>query len=552
MGHAGGHDSGMKSRRPLSSLDVPLTGHGPGPRTPCSAAARVVPAGRRFAASTLVMAVLALSAGAPAAGAGAEAAGEPAALLSPRQGVRWAPQTQVLGFTPLAADADDTVNPLRGYHRWRGQEVVPQSTPSPDAYQRYAWRDLEPELGRYDFTKVLADAATARSQGRRLALRVRSMLGYDDGQVYLPRDLVAHPSCSAGCGWWADADPGNPQQTYVPDWNDPFVHERMRLLLQALGQALGTSPLAWVDVGLYGQWGEWTLSSKIDYALAPGGIAPITNDSKRAIAEAHFAAMPDRPFVMFALKGNFDTLDWALNRQTVTHRPVGLRIDCLAKSGFMNQWTDHPELWSQLQNQWQRAPFVAEFCPFDSGDALTNAATALQQVRDFRITSVSNGNLAPSVSNTALKWASFTAQEQATLLQIGREAGHRLMLDRASYTLSRNGALALSTDWRNPGRAPVYESWEVTLELLDDTGAVRQSTVLPIALSTVGADNASLGTRTSIALNNQLPAGRYLARLVIRDPLQRSAPADARAPLRLAIAERQADGGVVLGTWVKR
>jgi hypothetical protein len=106
----------------------------------------------------------------------------------------------------------------------------------------------------------------------------------------------------------------------------------------------------------------------------------------------------------------------------------------------------------------------------------------------------------------------------------------------------------VSTDWRNPGRTPVYESWEVTLELVDDTGAVRQSAVLPIALSAVGADNASLGTRTSIALNNQLPAGRYLARLVIRDPLQRSAPADARAPLRLAIAERQADGSITLGT----
>lgn len=508
--------------------------------------------GRRALAAGLAGAVLSMCGVLPAARAADEGQVAATALLSPRLAVRWVPQSQVLGFTALAADADDTVNPLRGYHRWRGQEVVPQSMPSPDVYQRYAWRDLEPELGRYDFSKVLADVSAARSQGRRLALRVRSMLGYDDGQVYVPRDLVAHPSCSAGCGWWADADPGNSQQTYVPDWNDPFVHERMRLLLQALGQALGTLPLAWVDVGLYGQWGEWTLSSKINYALAPGGIAPITNDSKRAIAEAHFTAMPDRPFVMFALKGNFDTLDWALNRQTVTSRPVGLRIDCLAKSGFMNQWTDHPELWSQLQNQWQRAPFVAEFCPFDSGDAVTNAATALQQVRDFRITSVSNGNLAPSVSNTALKWASFTAQEQATLLQVGREAGHRLMLDRASYTLSRNGSLAVSTDWRNPGRAPVYEGWEVTLELVDDTGAIRQSAVLPIALASVGADNASLGTRTSIALNNQLPAGRYLARLVIRDPLQRSAPADARAPLRLAIAERQADGSVILGTLVKR
>jgi hypothetical protein len=325
----------MKSCNPLSSSDVQAVCR-PGPRSRHGATLPGL-AGRRSAVSTVVLVGLALSAVASTAWAAADAAGEPAALLSHRQGVRWAPQSQALGFTALAANADDTVNPLRGYHRWRGQEVVPQSAASSDAYQRYAWRDLEPELGRYDFSKVLADAATARSQARRLALRVRSMLGYDDGQVYVPRDLVAHPSCSAGCGWWADADPGNPQQTFVPDWNDPFVQERMRLLLQALGQALGTLPLAWIDVGLYGQWGEWTLSSKINYALAPGGIGPITDVSKRAIAEAHFAAMPDRPFVMFALKGNVDTLDWALNRQTVTHRPVGLRIDCLAKSGFMNQ-----------------------------------------------------------------------------------------------------------------------------------------------------------------------------------------------------------------------
>lgn len=52
----------------------------------------------------------------------------------------------------------------------------------------------------------------------------------------------------------------------------------------------------------------------------------------------------------------------------------------------MNQWTHHPTEWATPQNVWKTAaPFVAEYCPFLSGNVVDSALGAQQQVREFHI-----------------------------------------------------------------------------------------------------------------------------------------------------------------------
>ncbi|MDF3036569.1 MAG: hypothetical protein K0S28_1843 [Paucimonas sp.] len=447
-------------------------------------------------------------------------------------------------YTEIQVAADDTVNPMRGYYRWRTQEKVPQSVPAMDAYQRYYWRNLETARGQYNFSSIINDLQAAKSQGRKFAFRVRMMAGYDDNQLYLPDYVVNNTNCQHGCGWWADSDPNAAGLTFVPDWNDPYLIQRARALLTALAQAIGTDPgIAWIDVGMYGQYGEWALRSNL-YANAPAGITVVTDANKREYAKMHFDAFPSRQFVMFALYSNRDALSYALSGQSITAKPVGLRVDCLGRAGFFDQWTNHAADWEAFKNQWQKAPFVGEFCSFESGDASTNSATARQQAAAYHISLIGNGNFAPSVSETQ-SWGTLTPQEQNDLLMLGREAGYRYSVTNSHVDFTSTGKLTFTATVRNNGNAPAYEAWTVQAELVNSQGGISWKASLPLNLGTLLGEGVSQSVQGTWTLPN-LPSGTYTLRLVARDPN------NVRPMLKWTIGERSGDGGLNVVTLRRR
>jgi hypothetical protein len=474
----------------------------------------------------------------------------PGAAAAPKPGWESVSETRFYTATPVAAD--DTVNPLRGYHRWQNQELVPQAASALDAFRRYYWRDLESAEGQYNFAPILNDMAAARQSGRKFAFRLRMMAGYDDDQHYGPAYLVGNARCAAGCGFWADADPADPGLTWIPDWNDPYLLSRARALLTALASAIGpTDALAWIDVGLYGQYGEWALRSSV-YVNPPPGIGPVTPANKREYAKMHFEAFPSQQFVMFVPYSNKDALTYGLLEQTITSKPVGLRVDCLAQDGYFKQWSDRPDAeWAPFSEQWRRAPFIAEFCPFNSGEAPDGPATARLQAATYHISSIGNANFALSLPD-AERWASFNAQEQNDLLMLGRESGYRYSVDKTSVTLSAGGQINVAATIANRGSAPSYERWHVRLELVNGAGAVVWNGLLPAALGNLHGGNVSQVVQGSWLLP-ALPGGTYALRLVAREapsPVPGTAPL--RPPLKWTVNERGADGGVTLRTLRRR
>jgi hypothetical protein len=450
----------------------------------------------------------------------------------------------------IALASDDTVNPLRGYYRWQNQELIPQAEPARDSYRRYHWRDLEPVAGQYDFSALLADRNAARDSGRKFAFRLRMMAGYDDDTLYVPAWLPNHASCLAGCGFWADTDAADPGLTFIPDWNDPFLQDRARALLQALATALGgDADLAWIDVGLYGQYGEWALRSSA-YTAPPPGITAATNQTKREFAKMHFEAFPHAQHVMFVPYSNKDALTYGLLEQSITSLPVGLRVDCLSRFGYFDQWSNRPAEWAAFANQWQRAPFVGEFCPFSTGHATDNPATARQQVAAYHISTIGNGNFATSLPD-AQRWGSLTAAEQDDLLMLGREAGYRLAVSQSSVTLGKNGSLTVAATFANHGNAPTYEPWTVRVDLVDAQGAVKWTGVLPNTLGALTGAGSTQQASKSWMLPS-LPPGTYKLRLVARDSRQPFNPAYYRPVLKWVNTQRDADGGLTLATVRRR
>ncbi|KRD27283.1 hypothetical protein ASE39_03070 [Acidovorax sp. Root267] len=459
-------------------------------------------------------------------------------------------------LTPLAIASDLTPNPGRGYYQWRsdpGDVPLAQSAPPQAAYQRYLWKDLEGNTpGQYNLGNLVAARDAARAAGRQFAFRIQAMRGYGTNTLDVPTYLhgagTAQPQCSApnpACVWTAPMPAPTPPApalppTLVPNWNHPYVLERMQALLQAVATALGdTSDLAWIDVGLYGQYGEWAMNTtNVVYATAPPGITPASNATKRSLAQMHFDSFPNAQHAMLIPHANLDTLQYAFFQQTTTALPVGLRWDCLAQDGFMKQWTDRPSDWAQISDRWKTAPWIAEFCPFGPGDTKTNAATALQQVRDFHVSAVGNGNLnAP--------WSSFTGTEQADLAAVGREAGYRFALGPITVTTPTPSTVQVQARVDNTGNAPLYTPWQLQAQLRDGAGQVVASREL---LSAAQARAILPGQPAQINTTWTLPsppAGNYTVHLAwVRQPTLAGLP----QTLRWNMSGTEADGSARLAT----
>lgn len=472
----------------------------------------------------------------------------PAALSSVSTSVNGAVAPQVWAvesgasrtYAELPLASDDTMNPMRGYHRWFDREQVPQASPSQVSYTRIAWKDLESAQDVYDFSSVVEKASAARAAGRKFAFRIRMMQGYGDNTLYVPAYLYRNVACAHNCGFWSPSEVAS-SRTFIPDWNDPWLQARARKLLTELRTALATTgvEIAWIDIGLFGQYGEWYLDSRLySAATSTGGVTLISESSKQAFARMHMEVFPNEQLVAFALWAQRGMLGWALT-QTLNSRPLGLRVDCLGRDWVLGEWDKNPSDFALIRDQWKKAPFVAELCSPDKDKNVVDLAMARDQIARFHISTVGNGNFGNSVSDINQRWGVMTPAEQASLRMMGRESGYRYVVNDSSVSADGAGGLRIRATVRNAGNAPSYENWQVAAELVDGTGHVVASQPagvdLKASLGACSAQSIDMSWAPSVASD-----GRYTLRLVARHaswPL-----------LRWATEGRDSDGGLTLAT----
>jgi hypothetical protein len=419
---------------------------------------------------------------------------------------------------------------------------VPQLGPAHDEYRRYTWRELEAGEGDYSGIdrRLEADIQAAAAAGRKYAFRVRAMRGLGAGRN-VPDDLTAR-------GWWLDGE------TFVPDWNDPVFLDRFRALMAELGRRYDRDPrIAWIDIGGYGLFGEWHVFG-VDYSRAPAGIARATTASLIHIVDSHTNAFPDQRLVM--LVGGEDIAEAFEHAMLApTLKPVGWRNDCLGlirdNRGIfvehIRRYADAAKFPVQHkyiydQQRWKIAPVVTEYCtprPDQTSSAGLNAfAAALGQVTDLHVSLVSNGNFAAA-------WGAFRPEQQADAIAVGKTAGYRLVLDRIQLpqTLIPGASFTIESSWSNLGVAPVYEAWQVMLQLRASTNVVWQgvSGLELTQLQPAGSGNPPRVQTDTFSLPGSVPVGTYDMVVVVQDPIR------IRHPLALAIQDRRPDGSYALG-----
>jgi hypothetical protein len=514
-------------------------------------------------------------------------------LFNPMSG----PHALLIQYTP-----DLNFQPLNP----RYMNAAPLSGLPSSEYGRLSWHSLEPSEGRYNFSiidNVLAPCPPP--QGKKVCLpqgvtfgfriealnpQVKSVTNVTTGRDGYPvyADVPAYLE-DGKHGWLLPVNPEDEKQGhyFIPDWNDSLFLKRMEALLSALGQKYDGDPrIGWVDIGLYGNWGEWHTAGLPDAAHYTRGIpyassspyynlntlAYLSNNgkpgayqvgtiaTKNFIVDAYVRAFPKTQLVM--LTGDGDALCHALRLpDSDTH--IGLRRDSLGSGNGWNwQFQNHaldcdsPGGQDITLDRWKTAPFIAE--PYGNGsspafpcrtfetDPHNGSYNIEEQVLQFHIASIKNGAICAGT------WNELSTKEQQAWFRAGFHSGYRftpieIYIPEFPKTPSGNRSMSIQTHWTNTGVTPAYNAWRVEFSLWTYDGPIAEQREIALMTSQIELRKVLPTESTPAVVNdvfelqNELMPGRYELRIRVVDPK------GFMNPMQLALKNQRSEGYYPLG-----
>jgi hypothetical protein len=416
-------------------------------------------------------------------------------------------------FTPtiVPLSATELPNDLRGQYLWDGSPADPSSWPDSDVYYRdqIQWKNIETSPGVYNFSVIDQGLAAAQAHGFKFGLRIMAWSpGF--GNNLAPSWIPTDPAVSGMVQWNNTSSTG-------------FLTEYANLM-KALGAKYGNdSRLGWVDMGGYGDWGEWHL-----YEERNTSAIPITDANMTTMMKAVATSFPNKSTLAMTTNTDFLTAAMALSPT------VGVRMDCLG-----TQFGSDGALIDQVPaalTRWKTAPVVTEWCNYTG----TNDEFALgdSQVTNYHISLLSSGNY-------PTRYSSMSSADQTSFAHANKSSGYRYQIDSATLPsqIAAGASFSLASVWENVNVAPTYSPWTTQFELRNSTGQVSWTGNSSLDLRQVLSTN---GTPRQVSDQFVLPptisTGTYTLAVSVIDPSKYL------SPMNLADQGRTSDGAYPLGS----
>jgi hypothetical protein len=402
---------------------------------------------------------------------------------------------------------------IETFHCFHGEKNVPNYPQSSIAYFRLWWKQVEPEEGRYDLTRVEELLRQARAHGQDLAMRFMpwfATLGHDSTPEWFKRKATRSFRCRFK--HWAGKQKGLTAEEYwAPDFNDPFYLERQEALLRAFGERFNGHPeMAYLDIGGMGNWGEWHTSNTVP------PVPMATEANARRLIDAHFRHW-DRTPLVFNLHHSI---------------PPGLRHAIGRGAGWRTDGIDSDSVWKHiepvlredaLRQAWQRGPVTGEPILHDT----LQPEVTYRKMLDWHVSSYN------------AKQHPVPAAAMPHMEQFLRRCGYRLVLRSLRYprSVARGAVLPVQMSWENIGVAPPYRAHVLAVRL--------QGPGKPVVLDTDAKLTSWLPGKHDVDARLPLPkdlaAGEHELAIAVLDPHHRE------PSVKLAIEGRGADGWYALG-----
>jgi hypothetical protein len=307
---------------------------------------------------------------------------------------------------------------------------------------------------------------------------------------------------------WPNVGKYWPADLTTDDFTSTVFRARMKRLIARLGQVWNNDPrIAFVDVGIIGQWGEEHHPS---YASSGGTLPP---EIEKELGDAYREAFPDK-LIMNRYPENF-----------VDYR-FGIHWDVFGAPG--NAGGDGTDLMTAALEQplhidrWQVAPRGGEMDPMYMGEpdwTLASMRNAVKKNATRLVEIIQRLHWNHVFMLTWLDKSDPDLWDKAS--QIQKALGYRLVIDEASFTAAAQpgGSLTVRLKVRNTGASAFYYPWPLEVSLLKpDTREVAWKAVWDGVDLRTWLPGRSIDILRAFALPASLNLGDYVVALAILDP----------------------------------
>lgn len=403
-------------------------------------------------------------------------------------------------------------NPNTGYYQFSPTAEMGPGLTASDVYFRFSWKKIEPTKGAYNFTPI-DDALRNLKKGQRLAIRIMPLntccakdapIASDVPDYFREADKPDTNPVGAH-GWYFNYSTIYTRtKIFVPDWNDELYLSRTEKLLQELAKKYDGDPrINWVEIGHYGNWGEWH-TYPIAYPDDPNYakrtekpreflIAPPDSPTNRFRP----GTAPNRTRILHAYTNNFKqtrliALTSAIHEalKIKSYKPIGFRRDSWGHSMHSDLEAYQAKRFTEddlnlIFSRWKTAPIYAESWGYGHSKELSSTMNVVQQLEFFHTTAVAFAGFFPAAGFSAL-----SQEDQSIFLKAGNHTGFRYAIKSSTVDIQQ-GLLRLTTNWINEGVAPTYDDWNVSTYLYNPSSnkILGEKTALPINLGDLYNDS---------------------------------------------------------------
>ena len=444
----------------------------------------------------------------------------------------------------------DVIAPGRGANTF---STYTQSVKIPDASVvnwaldndvRFTWIQMQPNSTStyYDWSVFDTNINYSISKGQRFSFRVMTldtdaMTGYS-AQTYggnkLTYPIFVHNSMQGeSVKDWAYGG------SWIPNWNSSSYLTAWENFLKALASHINSgsyngvpykNAVYHIDISGFGNYAEFHSYPFIN--SYPSTAQKLTDASFKRIVDAHVTAFPNFPLIanINMLVGEMSAYDgWYALTASNSWGKFGFRTDHLGNSpNYYYDTRDNTRSYNglsfktEIYNRWQYSPMCGE--PLNSASTVSSGGSCAfwdleNEVRGLHLSQFSNTSV---TAGTTCADNNFRAASKAS--------GYRLTVKSGSISGS-----TVTLNWSNAGIAPVYENWDVYLEVRNGT------TVVWSGMSSFKPKLFLPGTKSVATTLGSIAAGTYSLYVIVKDPL------GYRKPLVLANKNRQADGSYKVG-----
>lgn len=454
--------------------------------------------------------------------------------------------------TVALPDTTIEINPLTQLNNWDGLERNPNFAPAVDAYKRYLWSSVEPSDDVFDFSVIENDinAFVNGAPGRKYAFRLRMMRSTGNDLPAFMQNSTYTISCKQDDSSTFDN---------IPNWNNPQLIAEHEKLINALAAEYNDDPrVIWIDIGAYGNYGEWQNGSYDSDNNDPNCFA--TTETKETYIDQYNAAFPDTFLQISAVDD--EPARYVLSLPpSPSGRYIGLRRDCFGRPDLYcgSSINRDFDVISSAIDLWKYTPYVAEFFNPSAHTYPETYRVARFEAANTRMAVLGNGN---TINNWNL--LDTTSQNEFNLL--GMSLGYKYRIRNVSlYGTIQAGETATATlTISNIGNTPTYEPWEVLLQLRDqNTDAVIYEEDMSIDLKALlptyhlaSNEDTPVTYSHGFSIPQSVVGGTYDLHVIVKD--SRELPSNdpnyadkefnnPRNPMYIGAEGRESEGSYLLG-----